>query len=554
MPVESTKVIALLKSVYPFYKLGDEAIALIADKVIEANFSDGEIIYHQSDPAEGERLSIVFTGTVIISRFKGSKKINVGTLGPGAMLGYEMLEDYHPFHTTATAMGNVTLLQLDRAGARDILQRVPELRLGLKILLDSYQLRLKTDLNWLASGEAITYIAQRHPIHFGLRLTPVVPVLLISLFLFPSLYSMGTSVTVLLIAMVVELLLILAWGGWQYYDWWNDISVVTNQRVLFSEKILWLYESRQEAPLNAILSLSSTSSQFGRIFSYGNVVVRTQAGSITLPKITHPQQVINLIELEWSKIKIDRTKTERKAFEEIIRSRIKPQPGSPPKPAGAPSTSKISPKKFAFKEWLSESFDMQIIKGTNVTYRMHWLFLLRNIALPSLLLLVLWGGLFARMANVFEVISVGAIFLFTSILSLPAGGWWLYQFLDWRDDYYVITPDQVLDVFKKPLGREEKKSTSLKNIQSVEFERKGLLGLIFNFGTVYIKVGEATLTFNNVFNPAEVQQELFKRLADRDLKERMSQGEAERQKFADWISAYHRVAEEERGSIPPQRR
>ena len=112
----------------------------------------------------------------------------------------------------------------------------------------------------------------------------------------------------------------------------------------------------------------------------------------------------------------------------------------------------------------------------------------------------------------------------------------------------MITPDQIIDVNKKPLGKEERRAAPLKNVLSIEFERLGIIGLILNFGTVYINVGEATLTFDYVFNPAEVQRELFRRLETWDYADKQEAKKSTEKFVADWISAYHRVVEEDRKS------
>jgi hypothetical protein len=114
----------------------------------------------------------------------------------------------------------------------------------------------------------------------------------------------------------------------------------------------------------------------------------------------------------------------------------------------------------------------------------------------------------------------------------------------------VITDDQVLDVYKKPLGLEEKKAAPIKNIQAVEFSRKGIIGLLLNYGTVSIRVGDTLLTFDDVFNPAEVQRELFKRIADRDYKEKQASIASEQQRVLDLIEIYHQVVEEQRSRKP----
>ncbi len=117
----------------------------------------------------------------------------------------------------------------------------------------------------------------------------------------------------------------------------------------------------------------------------------------------------------------------------------------------------------------------------------------------------------------------------------------------------MISDDQVLDVYKKPLGREERQAAPLRNIQSIEFKRIGLLGLLLNYGTVYIRVGDANLTFDYVFNPADVQQELFRRIAERDYKDKRSAEEKELQRTLDLFQIYHRVAEEDRNLRQPPR-
>ncbi len=81
----------------------------------------------------------------------------------------------------------------------------------------------------------------------------------------------------------------------------------------------------------------------------------------------------------------------------------------------------------------------------------------------------------------------------------------------------------------------------------------GLIGLLLNFGTVYIKVGDTTLTFDFVSNPAEVQRDLFNRIAQQDFKNKQAELTTQQQRIAEWLQAYHRVMEESGGeqNLPP---
>ena len=40
----------------------------------------------------------------------------------------------------------------------------------------------------------------------------------------------------------------LGWIAWTYLDWTNDLYIVTNQRVVYVEKVIGIYDSREEAP------------------------------------------------------------------------------------------------------------------------------------------------------------------------------------------------------------------------------------------------------------------------------------------------------------------
>ena len=131
---------------------------------------------------------------------------------------------------------------------------------------------------------------------------------------------------------------------------------------------------------------------------------------------------------------------------------------------------------------------------------------------------------------------------------LAAGGWWFYEYMDWHNDIYVISADQVVDVSRKPLGTEKRDAAPVKNILSIEYKRLGILGLLLNFGTIYIRVGDKQLTFDEVYNPSEIQRELFDRLAAKNHSEKMASQEAERQRMAEYLGAYHRVVQRHRSS------
>jgi uncharacterized membrane protein YdbT with pleckstrin-like domain len=125
------------------------------------------------------------------------------------------------------------------------------------------------------------------------------------------------------------------------------------------------------------------------------------------------------------------------------------------------------------------------------------------------------------------------------LLLLIFGAWWLYQYIDWRNDRYIISDKELIDIYKRPLGVEQKRTAPLENILSIDYERPNLIHLILNFGTVFIRVGEASLTFNNVFNPSEVQREIFERLYNKKLQKQQQEDDNDQRRLAEWLEIYH---------------
>jgi hypothetical protein len=121
--------------------------------------------------------------------------------------------------------------------------------------------------------------------------------------------------------------------------------------------------------------------------------------------------------------------------------------------------------------------------------------------------------------------------------------WWGYHYLDWSNDIYRVTPEQILDIEKKPLGREEKKVASLDSILSLEHLRAGIIQIIFNYGTVTINIGQEKFLFYTVYNPDQVQQEIADRMEARNQKIRKAEAERERERILDQMIAYYHTAD-----------
>ncbi len=95
----------------------------------------------------------------------------------------------------------------------------------------------------------------------------------------------------------------------------------------------------------------------------------------------------------------------------------------------------------------------------------------KDLSAPPLLIGII-ALVVLRLLGVFTFYTAG-VYLLAIAGAIIGWGWWFYRYLDWFNDVYIISPDQLMDVNRKPLGHEEKRSAPVKNIQTVEYERKG---------------------------------------------------------------------------------
>ena len=184
-----------------------------------------------------------------------------------------------------------------------------------------------------------------------------------------------------------------------------------------------------------------------------------------------------------------------------------------------------------------------------ITYRTHWVILIRSLILSSLILISVPTLLAVGITQEIPMFSPGTIVMISGIIWFIAFLTWIYRYIDWHNDCYIITPDQIMDVYRKPLGTEERRTASLSSILGIEYARKGLAGLLFNYGTVFIKVGDSNFTFDNVYNPSVVQQELFQKLNEHIIREKKAAAEEERERMADFIETYHNLHKGEMDSF-----
>lgn len=536
MEQDLDRVIEFLQTVHPFRLLETEDDLRAAASAFEiVTLEAGRCLIEPK--AEANTFYLVWSGQLSLTYTdKHGQPRLVNALQDGDFFGFEALFENSKYLTRVTAVSDVELLVCGAGTLGAFLADFPEIRASLKQLYDSYLLMLQSPMDWLDEDEGVYYIARRHPVFLLQRLFPPVLFGVVSIPVLVYLYLLNQDWMVILLALIAVCgLWTLIWLAWQYMDWANDFSIITNKRVVFQERVLLLYDSRQEAPLDTLMSSAVKSSQMGRWLGYGNVAMRTYTGTVTFSQLANPDDVVSMLDDHAQRAKLSRIHTNLEVLEGMIEERIN---GGGRDTAGVQVPARTDVRTGTIPNFLTNLFQMRTEENGVITYRTHWFILLKSIWAPSFILLLLFVILILTLAGLFELLSPGATLALVAVMGVIVSSWWIYRYIDWRNDRYIISDDQIVDLFKRPLGQEEKRAAPLRNIQTIEFERVGLPGLILNFGTVKIRVGDTLFTFNNVYNPSEVQHELFRRLAQRNYRDEQARANQSRQLVADGLGIY----------------
>ncbi len=541
MDDQSARILSVINKAYPLNLFTDEQREKIAAEAEVTEIEEGKIIYREHD--EAETLNLILSGEVHLYWLvdpddEEAGEISLGNLEPGDVFGLEALEEERQYSEFAVALSVVRIVRFSLEFLDPYFEENPLPLSVLMLMLSSLKLFYKVDLPWLNPDELVIYMARRNSVFMVYRL--ILPLIVfgigIVVLLFLIVLNPAGTTLVGIIAGCVALIGGL-WSIWNYVDWTNDYAILTNQRAVFQERVVLLYDSRLETPLEAILATSLDSSQLGRILGYGNVVMKTYTGTLLFPDIAQWDTVRMLVDDRRMRARESNLQQEKYTIETMVRQRLNPTPPAP----GVQQIVKQELPKTSLGEQIANFFRMRYEKNGVITYRTHWSILLRKVFLPGLIMLGIVVLAVMRLLGQFGFLSSLAFWPVWLILVLVDGFWLWYRYEDWVNDQYIVSDEQIVDVYKKPLGQEEKRIAPLKSIQSVEFERLGIIGLVLNYGTVYIRIGDARFSFDNVYNPSEVQRDLFRRIAAQANQDRKRDADAERKRILDVLEAYHEV-------------
>lgn len=545
------KYAALLKGHYLFKGLNEAQIAHTVTRFERIEFGENEIVFEEGSFGDG--FFLIFEGKVNVVNRDENGDVQVDILNPGDYFGEEALLFDHPRRETVTVIDQVVLLRLRREDFFELIQEFPQIKTNLSATAESRYLAQKADFDWIGADEVIYLITRKH--EFFLIVSLIFPIL-VGLISIPVLlfgFSFGSSAgsKAAITFGILGILFSIFWTIWKWKDWGNDYYIVTNQRVVWLERVLIFYFSRREAPLTQILSVNVNRSWLGRMLDYGDVEVKTFTGGIRMRNSAHPKQLAYFIEGFQARAQNILRQVEAEKMERALRQRLGMYVGDEYIEEPADALPQKPPedlvKSEGWREIVGTFLQVRYERDGVITYRKHWLLLVRKTLFPSIafaLLIVitfyilgtgaLWGDSFI---SGLPGLTLGALLYIATI------SWWLYNYIDWSNDIYQLTHDKILDIERKPLGEEEKKSAPLDSILSIEHTRLGILQLALNYGNVTIMVGQTPFIFRGVYNPDDVQQDISSYIEARRRKKEETESERDRQRMADWLVTYHQQSE-----------
>jgi len=537
--MDSKTIFSFLHDHFLFKFLSDEELGQLLPLFNPISLEEGEVLYRAGFP--GRNFFLVVSGKMLIK----DENQNGVIINSRGHFGDRELHRESVRKETATALESTTLLAVNKRGYIAILSAYPSIRTRLSALRLSANILQRNAFPWVGSEEIIRFIDRKHiNVLYGQLLLPALFLILMGIGAILLHLNLG-------IFMVITVLISIVWGVWLWLDWRNDFYLVTSERAAWVEKVIWLHDQRREVPLQSILSVNISTNQIQRIFGYGDVIIRTYTGNIPMRNTSHPEVLLDLI-LEAQEIAKSRAKqTDKDNINQAIRSRLGLAGETGPMDeeeeytdlnmeGGPQLTESITP----LQEFLNLFRARYELNGV-ITYRKHIFVLFKNSWWLWLFFVALLVSFFARLVQLIPIpsLSLLGILLTVNVLALA------YAFADWANDRFQITDKQVIDLDRKPFGRETKRSALLENILSLDYSRENIIQRLFDFGTVAINVGDVQLDFEHVAQPISVQNEVFERYNAAIKNNEQAESRRRRDDMVEFLAAYHEESRDEIGPL-----
>lgn len=503
----------------------------------------------------GDSLWILMPGSIgFLRALEGSRAMQPTRVHGPNFFGELSLRVEHPLESTVQAEPKSHWLRLHKEDF-DAYVKDTDRTLGEKLTLTPAAERFlgareeRRRYGWLQQGENLLAFRRRHWIFLLRRL--ILPILLAAALL-----------------VVAGLFVSMGWAGWQLgvlsplafivggiffwiiVDYLNDYILVTNQRVVHQEKVLFLTERRKTASLEQVRNVDVVTSFFGRMLGYGSINVQTAAtdGSIVFDFLPGPHSLKQTV-LEQQNYRVQHYQASTKmVIQNLLQERLGLQLRLPTRVV-TPEEGEDGGHKGGWRSWV-ENLKRHLFRRrepdpNRIIWRKHWLVLLGKILAPLsiiiFLLMVATGQQFIpdRLHDLVTALDFAMLFV-----GAASVGWMLWNIADWRNDTYEVDYKELADVEKKPLFFAEKRRTALlSEIENTDFAIPSPIHYLFNFGNVRVQTAatQGNFTFDWVPNPRSVSEEIRRRSEIYRQRQEETRARQRAEELPDWFEMYDRM-------------
>lgn len=271
-----------------------------------------------------------------------------------------------------------------------------------------------------------------------------------------------------------------------YYEWWNDEYIVTSRRIIDVRRQLVNLDKRTEIPIEMVQEIRV--SMIGvpqRFFNYGDVLIDTASPglNITFKDIANPRKVKDDI---WHAMVPLRQAAQRRREQEqnqkLLAAIMEPE---------------------TIQSAAHEEREIAIWRRAITT--LFWDLLKPAAALTMTILLFVLGLKYTP-----EYLGIASLVFGAVVLILL--GWFIWLYVDWINDEYILTDSRVIEVQRIPFLAEQRIESPLSRVQDVQFQIHGLIEIMLNHGDVIISSASGQIVFHHVENPGEVVQKINEQL------------------------------------------
>ncbi len=548
--------IPLFESLNPMDLGPDGAYEDLVELVHEVEYELGDYLFVQGEAFS--RLYHIVEGRVQLWRLdvQGVRR-SLDTLEGGRTVGTTSLLVGDRHDATAKVAAPTRLLYLERSEFEAYLDDHPRLERRLNIDPQLRRRRALPSFDWVRDEERVVFWARRHWMNLLHRIgAPAMLFLLTS-----PVYVLAGPIEEDLISWILYVflgtfhLLLITFGAWSYVNWRDDYFVLTDQRIVHSERVWPFRELFEEGSLENVEDMYVVQSGFlANAFDYGDIILQTagERVEIDLNAVDKPSRLRKLIFRQLERRQTQEILLLREKIQEKLERRLQGESEQPdvapePEPTYVDRRERLSDTRFpplflarAFLRYFFPAAWTVSEDGSTIYWRRYWL--------PGLFqhgwvmgVWLTWTVAGLLLFGLWENIRDWTLVLFWLSGDAVLFGLVLWFIEDWRNDYFELTPSRIILVYQKPLLLERsRREAQLENIENITSSIPSVWARIFKYGHVMLETAgtEAGFSLEWVRHPERVSAEISRR--QQELFERQQEQEAQRrqEEMLRWFDVY----------------